>query len=93
MKYPIAYLLLSAVIMTPAFGDNPNASAPSVGRVVAAGSLAVVHAGNAAVSAGATRIDQPTEDCCYDPVILEREAPAPRADRGPQCCWDASNWE
>ena len=38
-------------------------------------------------------LETPTKDCCYDAVNLDRKPPLPRAARGPDCCWDPSNWD
>lgn len=93
MKSSIAILLLSAAIATPAFGGGPSSATGLIGPVLTTGSVSVVQAANTLRSETAPSVEQPTRNCCYDPVILEREAPAPQANRGSDCCWDASNWD
>lgn len=93
MKSNIAYLLLSTAIATPAFGGGPTNATGPIGSVVTAGSVAVVQPANTQLFKAVSSAEQPTQDCCYDSVILDREAPAPRAARGPSCCWDESIWD
>ena len=92
MKSLIAFTLLATSISAPAFGDASTASAAPLNATVAAGSLAAAQIANAHMNGTRAGLETPTADCCYDEVNLDRKPPLPRAARGPDCCWDPSNW-
>ena len=87
MSKLFATAVLAASIYIPAYADAPTSIAPTVSSAAAA----VVQATGA--RPGTESGYRPSEDCCYDGVNLDRPMPAPRAERGPSCCWDASNWD
>jgi hypothetical protein len=87
MSKLFATAVLAASIYIPAYADAPASIVPTV----ATGAMALVQ--TTGVRPAADSGYTPSEDCCYDEVNLDRPMPAPRVERGPSCCWDASSWD
>ena len=85
----IALALLTASFCAPVLADGP---APVVGPAAVTGTVAVAQAAQSHKRAEVSPYT-PSEDCCFVDTDLDRPMPGPRVERGPSCCWDASNWE
>lgn len=92
MKKQIGFALLAASFCAPTLAEEPVDIATEIPSPLAGNATVAMQAVTIQKGTGDHRYAT-TRDCCYDEVNLDRPMPAPPIERGPNCCWDPSNWD